>query len=44
MEKYEFSAEKELISSNQMGEATYVLNLIAQIITIILCLFLLRII
>jgi hypothetical protein len=44
MEEYEFSAEKELISSQEMAEATYVLNLIAQIITILLCLFLLRII
>jgi len=44
MEKYVFSAEKEFIPSDQMAGATFVLNLTAQIIAIILCLFLFRII
>ena len=43
MEKYVFSAEKESIPSDEMAGPTYVLNLTAQVITIILCLFLLRI-
>ncbi len=44
MEKYEFTAEKKFIPSDQMAELTYGLNLAAQITTIIICLFLLRII
>ena len=44
MEKYVFSAEKESITSYQIAEPIYVLNLIALIIAIIFCFFLFRII
>jgi len=44
MEKYVFSPEKEFIPSDQITEPINVLNLIALIIAIIFCLFLLRII
>ena len=43
MEKYEFSAEKELIRSDRIARSTYVLNLSALIITMALCLLLFRI-
>jgi hypothetical protein len=44
MEKYVFSAEEEFIPSDKIAAPTYVLNLTAHIITIVLCLFLFRII
>ena len=44
MEEYVFFAEKEFIPFDQIAEPTYVFNLTAHIITIIICLFLLRII
>jgi len=44
MEEYVFFAEKEFIPFDQIAESTYVFNLTAHIITIIICLFLLRII
>jgi len=44
MEKYVFSAEKEFIPSDQIGEPINVMNLIALIIAIIFCVVLFRII
>jgi hypothetical protein len=44
MEKGIFSDKAEFIPSDPIAEASYVLNLIALIITIIFCLFLFRII
>jgi hypothetical protein len=43
MEKYVFSAEEEFIPSDEITAPTYVLTLTAQIITIILCVFLFQI-
>jgi hypothetical protein len=43
MEKYLFSDKEEFIASDEIAGATYVLNLIAQIIAIVVCLFLFRI-
>ena len=43
MEKYLFSDKEGFIASNQIARPTYILNLSAQIITIVLCLFLFRI-
>jgi ABC-type amino acid transport system permease subunit len=44
MEKDVFSNKEEFISSEQIAESSYVLNLIALIIAIIFCFFLFRII
>jgi len=43
MEKYLFSAKEEFIAFDQIAGPTYVLNLSAQIIAIVICLFLFRI-
>jgi len=43
MEKYVFSTKEEFIGSDPITEPTYVLNLTAQIIAIVLCLFLFQI-
>ena len=39
MQKGVFSTEKEFVPPGQMARSTFVLNLTAQVITIILCLF-----
>jgi len=38
------STIEEFIASDQIAALTYVLNLVAQVVTIVLCLFLFRII
>jgi len=41
-EKFVFWAKEEFMPSDQMAGSTFVLNLTVQVITIILCLFLSR--
>jgi hypothetical protein len=43
MEKYLFLTKEEFIAYDQLAGSTYVLNLCAHIIAIVLCLFLFRI-